>query len=247
MAFTKSTTDIAVHKKLSDYPNQDDGLTAEELKARFDYPAETLQKDVNVLIDELGDISSASNVGANELSLTDRSEANVQAKLKYLYDNIAESSERSIADGSVTANKLADSLVSQLAFKDGSLQNNLNAGLFNGKNENALYDSFIKIGSYTGNTSLEQSINVGFKPSAVIVCETSTGYKASSNANKIDFALITKEGFNFSVSDYYGYSYNNVLTDNGFKVGKPHRSNMDTYESAGLNRNGKKYVYVAFR
>ena len=32
MSFTRSTTDISVHQKLGDYPNQDNGLTPEELK-----------------------------------------------------------------------------------------------------------------------------------------------------------------------------------------------------------------------
>ena len=53
MGFTRSTTDISVHQKLGDYPNLDNGLTPDDLKKRYDYPAETIQRDLNNLEVEL--------------------------------------------------------------------------------------------------------------------------------------------------------------------------------------------------
>ena len=82
MRFTRSTTDISVHQKLGDYPNQDNGLTPEELKKRYDLPAEQLQKDLNKLEEELEAMSGAGNVGAMPLDDEDESPNNIQAKIR---------------------------------------------------------------------------------------------------------------------------------------------------------------------
>lgn len=66
MAFTKSTEDLNVIQKLSDEPNDVDGLTAAQLKARFDEGVVTLQRFVNALISEIEASSGAGSVGASD-------------------------------------------------------------------------------------------------------------------------------------------------------------------------------------
>ena len=133
MSFTRSTTDISVHQKLGDYPNQDNGLTPEELKKRYDYPAETLQKDLNKLEEELEEITGASNVGAVPLDEADESNNNVQAKLQYLHEEIQNTTLGGIPDGTITEEKMESNFLDKIAKKTGELQVNLNAEKIGGE------------------------------------------------------------------------------------------------------------------
>ena len=58
MSYTKMTDDLDIIQKLADEPNEDDGLTAAELKAKFDEAGNTLKTFVNSLIDELNNAQS---------------------------------------------------------------------------------------------------------------------------------------------------------------------------------------------
>lgn len=58
MSYTKMTADLDIIQKLADEPNEDDGLTAAELKAKFDEAGNTLKTFVNSLIDELNNAQS---------------------------------------------------------------------------------------------------------------------------------------------------------------------------------------------
>lgn len=118
MGFTRSTTDISVHQKLGDYPNQDNGLTAEELKKKFDYPAETLQNDLNNLEKELENVGCASKLGAIPIDENDESEANIQAKLEKIYEDLKKVVLSQIPDGSITKEKLATEYENSLAKKE---------------------------------------------------------------------------------------------------------------------------------
>lgn len=54
MAFTQFTKDMEIIGKLSDTPNVDDGLTAAQLKAKFDEGGEAIKEYLNgVLLPEL--------------------------------------------------------------------------------------------------------------------------------------------------------------------------------------------------
>jgi hypothetical protein len=154
MGFTRSTTDISVHQKLGDYPNQENGMTPEDLKKRYDLPAEILQKDLNKLEEELESVIGASNVGALTLDVADDSNNNVQAKLEYIYGQLQNVALGQIPDGSITEAKLETNYANTLPKKNGELQENLNAEKIGGKtyadvqeeiaNQKALYveDSF---------------------------------------------------------------------------------------------------------
>lgn len=165
MSFTKSTTDISVHQKLGDYPSQDDGITADELKKKFDYPAETLQEDLNKVVEELSKNTASSNIGADKIHESDASAENVQAKLEKIYKDLQNVTLGQIPDGSITEEKLNANYSSTLAKKDGELQIGLNAEKLGGFR----FSDFYKIGEYTGNRSTmgteTQTIELGFKPS----------------------------------------------------------------------------------
>lgn len=118
MSFTKSTTDISVHQKLGDYPNQDNGMTADELKKKFDYPAETLQNDLNKIVEELENENATQSIGASKLDENDETENNVQAKLDKIYQATKDVTLGQIPDGTITEKKLASDYANSLAKKE---------------------------------------------------------------------------------------------------------------------------------
>ena len=127
MGFTRSTTTTNVHSTLGDYPSVDDGLTPEQLKARFDAPATGLKGDINNLETELEATTAAANIGAAPITTGDTSQANMQAKLSKIYQDIQNIEMGYVADGSVGPEKLTDNFLASIAVKDGTLQTNLNA------------------------------------------------------------------------------------------------------------------------
>ena len=132
MGFTRSTTETDVHSTLGDFPAEDDHLTSEQLKERFDAPATGLKSDLNGLMDELEETTSAASVGAAPMTADDSSQANVQAKLDKLYQDLQSAALGDIPDNSVTEAKLAASYAASVAKKDGTLQTNLNADQLDG-------------------------------------------------------------------------------------------------------------------
>lgn len=172
MGFTRSTSDINVHQALGDYPTVDDNLTASELKQRFDLPANTLQEDLNRLETELESPSSASFLGASKINENDTSDGNVQAKLEKLYTDIQGAAMGQVPDASITQAKMAIAYEATLAKKNGELQHNLNAELFNGytlAGLKALFSQDFYVGTcrLTANTS--NTVVCGFKPKLVLM------------------------------------------------------------------------------
>ena len=232
MSFTKSTTNISVHQALSDYPNVEDGLSAEQLKERFDFPAETLQDDLNDHIDELEASTAAASVGAASLGTGDTSESNVQAKLGYLQTEIEGVSQGAVADGSITEAKLDSTFNGTIAKKSGTLQTGLNSEMLGGYTLQQVL-AYVKpeIGSYTGDgINAGKEINLGFTPSAVIVIQ-----KALSGT-------ITTKYFGVAFVDAPYMTEGIAIIENGFKV-----------KSSGItgdydfNANNKVYNYIAFK
>ena len=171
MGFTRSTADLKVHQKLSDYPRVEDGVSAEELKKRFDAPAEQLQKDLNNLQEELEGVLSASKIGANLLDANDTSENNVQAKLEKIRSEIQNTVLGQIPDSSIDKTKMNPEYDNTLAKKDGEVQENLNANYLEGKNLAGIKEIMtgqFKTGTFTGNGEQTLTINVGFKPRFMI-------------------------------------------------------------------------------
>ena len=118
MGYTKINDNLSVHQSLSDEPNIDDGLSSEELKKKFDEPAEKLKNAFNNLIDEMAMITSSQNIGANSLDIADTSEGNVQAKLIKIWEEMKNVTLGQIPDNSITKGKIEVEYEKTLAKKE---------------------------------------------------------------------------------------------------------------------------------
>ena len=121
MAFTKITANVQNISALGDEPNVDDGLSASQLKAKFDKAGVDIKAGVNNLIDELADTTAAANIGADALDVSDTSDNTVQDKLEYLQTEMQSITQGAVADGSITAAKLASDAVTTAKIDDGAV------------------------------------------------------------------------------------------------------------------------------
>lgn len=133
MGFTRFNTDVKVHESLSDYPNIDDGMTAEALKTLFDKPGVDLKEALNGLMAELEATSAANSIGVGALYENDESGNTLISKLRYIYNALVEAVMGQIPDNSITQPKLDSSYEATLAKKNGNLQTGLNSEKVGGK------------------------------------------------------------------------------------------------------------------
>lgn len=128
MAFTNLTTDLNIIQALDDEPNDVGGLSAAELKAKFDEAANIIKTYLNeTLIDEM------ENSGAESLGITPISElpgvTDVEAALKGIIVMLQDVTQGAVADGSITTAKLADLAVETAKIADLAVTSEkLNAG-----------------------------------------------------------------------------------------------------------------------
>lgn len=111
MGFTRMNDNVSVHQSMPDEPNIDDGLSAEELKKKFDEPSEKLKQAFNDLISEIEATTGASQIGSSALKTGDLSENNVQAKLESLQSQVDDLKSGELIDGSIVTSKIADSAI----------------------------------------------------------------------------------------------------------------------------------------
>lgn len=112
MALTTFNEDMEIISKLSDLPNDTDGLTAAELKARFDRAGTLLKAYINgTLLAELSGSGAAGSLGVGKVNGTDMG-STVQAALDALAAQIVEATLGTIPDKSIGESKFADLAVS---------------------------------------------------------------------------------------------------------------------------------------
>lgn len=100
------TDELGTVSTLDDRPNDTGGLTAAELKAKFDADAGALKDYVNdVLIPFLEGTSAAASIGIATIS--GFSADNIQTALEQIIGAMQEITQGSVADGSITLAKLA--------------------------------------------------------------------------------------------------------------------------------------------
>lgn len=100
------TSELGTVSTLDDRPNDTGGLTAAELKAKFDADAGTLKDYVNdVLIPFLEGTSAAASLGITTIS--GFSADNIQTALEEIIGAMQGITQGSVADGSITLAKLA--------------------------------------------------------------------------------------------------------------------------------------------
>ena len=162
MPFNRVIESLDIISKLSDLPNEDDNLTADELKAKFDKGVNILKEYVFSFIDELEGAQAADKIGYDGAhpTLGEAVKALEAAGVGTVPpDNTITSAK--LQSGAVTADKLAPEIVLQINAKE------------------------IKFGTitptYTGSNTTDngtstyvtvdkwQEFDIGFAPSAVIL------------------------------------------------------------------------------
>jgi len=109
MSIPKLTTDLAVIQKLSDLPNSTEGLTAAQLKAKFDEAPLAIQKWLNEnLIPSL----TAENIPFTATSEIDAD--NLADAIQDVHSQVRDASSGSIVNGSVTTAKLSPELLERV-------------------------------------------------------------------------------------------------------------------------------------
>ncbi len=100
------TSDLGTVSTLDDRPNDTGGLTAAELKAKFDADAGTLKAYLNdTLIPFLESAAAAASLGIT--TIPGFSADNIQSALEQIVTAMQEITQGSVADGSITLAKLA--------------------------------------------------------------------------------------------------------------------------------------------
>lgn len=103
MAFTKFTEDLNIIQKLSNLPNETDGMSPESLKAAFDESGNITQDFINSMIDEL-ESEGAEKIGIHNIEGV--SGDNVQGALESLKSQINEAVTGNIPDDSLNGSVL---------------------------------------------------------------------------------------------------------------------------------------------
>ena len=106
MSFTQLTSDLNIIAALSDTPNETDGLTAAQLKAKFDEAANTIKTYLNsVHLAELEAEGGAGKIGIE--AITGITALNVQEALEAIVELCNAISQGAVPDGSISTAKLA--------------------------------------------------------------------------------------------------------------------------------------------
>ena len=109
MSIPKMTNDLAVIQKLSDLPNSTEGLTADQLKAKFDEAPLAIQKWINEV---LGPAIIASRIPFD--ATTEINAENVDAAIRAVHAQIKDAATGTIVNGSVTTEKLSPELLERI-------------------------------------------------------------------------------------------------------------------------------------
>lgn len=109
MSIPKMTNDLAVIQKLSDLPNSTEGLTSDQLKAKFDEAALEIQKYINdklipAIIAEKIPFVATSEINAD----------NIDAAIREVQSHVKDASSGTIVNGSVTTEKLSAALLARV-------------------------------------------------------------------------------------------------------------------------------------
>lgn len=109
MSIPNMTNDLAVIQKLSDLPNSTEGLTADQLKAKFDEAPLEIQKYINEKL--------IPAIVAEKIPFTPTTEINaedVDAAIREVQSQVRDASSGTIVNGSVTAEKLSAELLERV-------------------------------------------------------------------------------------------------------------------------------------
>lgn len=109
MSIPKMTNDLAVIQKLSDLPNSTEGLTADQLKAKFDEAALEIQKYINDKLIPAIVAAKIPFVATSEINAD-----NIDAAIREVQGQVKDASSGTIVNGSVTTEKLSAALLARV-------------------------------------------------------------------------------------------------------------------------------------
>lgn len=116
MSFPRITDGLGTVSTLDDRPNDTSGLTASELKAKFDKDPETLKAYINdIFIPYLESTAAAAQLGIS--TITGLSAETVQAALEQIMDTMQNISQGAVPNSSITLAKLAADVLAILNGK----------------------------------------------------------------------------------------------------------------------------------
>lgn len=125
MSFSKITQDLNIIAALSDTPNETEGLTAAQLKAKFDEAANAIKTYINtVLTAELEAQAASGSIGTAPFTTaagTVVSATDLLSALEEIQTNIDNIQSGVVGDGSITTAKLADGAVTAVKMADGAV------------------------------------------------------------------------------------------------------------------------------
>ena len=248
MPFNRVIESLDIIQQLSDMPNEDDNLTAEELKAKFDKGVNILKEYVFSFIDELEGSLGASNIGY------DGAHPTVGEAIKSLE---AAGVGTIPPDNTITNAKLQDGSVSELKLAL-ELANKINA-------------TKVKFGSitptYTGDTTTDngasgyvtvdkwQTFDIGFEPSVVMLfkCGEINNRSIPITSSRDLFLYGVAMGERFRVSDRNEFTqYGGIATKEApckinnvevFKLdGKKIMTHLYTYNNTDNSAVAKYYI-----
>lgn len=111
-SFTNLTTDLDVIQKLDDLPNAVGGLSAADLKAKFDEAANAVKDYINTVLLAQLQAETSGQAGANRIGISGivglTGTNNVQDALAAIYAAALAAQAGTILDGSISTAKLAD-------------------------------------------------------------------------------------------------------------------------------------------
>ena len=249
MSFSDHKIEAFTHK-ISDLPDQPN-MQPEELKAHFDSSPEELRQALNALCDALAAQTAAADIGFAQTAGVP--ETTVQEAIENVQSQVTEAIIGSIPSGSITGDKLAQDVRDRFAAiesaaaseastrasadsaeasarttADINLQNQINTHTTQiaGKCQ-------VAYGEYTGDGAASRTINLGFTPTAVILCQVSGEF---SDANIYSGGIAVT---GHPATTRSGYPTIQIV-DGGFQVF------YFSGESSYTNIEGTVYHYIAF-
>ena len=223
MSFSDHKITAFTHK-IADLPDQPN-LPADELKARFDACPEQLRVSLNAVCDEAdrldtrvdGIIAGAFGDSIDKSMLSNELQSELNAKAT----QTALAEETAAREAEAAARESADSA---LSTRVSSL-------------ESAVPQKCqVYIGTYTGNGAASQTINLGFRPKAVLSVSEGCGWQ-DGYYRSAAFAVSNNPAAGSSVKAL-------EITDNGFIA---YLNTSTTGQYMFLNTANQKYNYIAFR
>ena len=242
MSFSDHKIQTFTHK-ISDLPDQPN-MQPEELKAHFDSSPEELRQALNALCDALAAQTAAADIGFAQTAGVP--ETTVQEAIENVQSQVTEAIIGSIPSGSITGDKLAQDVRDRLtniensvtteagtrAGADTNLQNQITV---HGTRLTAVETQKCEVyaGIYTGDGAASRTINLGFTPTAVILCQVSGEF---SEANIYSGGIAVT---GHPATTRRGYPTIQIVAG-GFQVF------YFSGESSYTNIEGTVYHYIAF-